>query len=114
MLGGRRTEGARRRKSLKDLEGQKVAATRGTAEDTIITQYSKDHNNAIKILRFDDYPSTTSAMLSGQVDFMGGGDYGDIYLRKSNNGEAFEMKFPLRCFHFGVGMRRGRSICCSG
>ncbi len=39
---------------------------------------------------------------------MGGGDYGDIYLRKNNNGEAFEMKFPLRCFHFGVGMRRGQ------
>jgi polar amino acid transport system substrate-binding protein len=93
--------------SLKDLEGKKVAATRGTAEDSILTQYSKDHNNAINILRFDDYPSTTSAMLSGQVDFVGGGDYGDIYFRKSSTGADFEMKFALRCFHFGVGMRRG-------
>jgi polar amino acid transport system substrate-binding protein len=48
------------------------------------------------------------AMLSGQVDLQGGGDYGDIYLRKNNAGEAFEMKFPLQCFHFGVGIRRNQ------
>ena len=33
--------------------------------------------------RFYDGPSRAQAMLSGQVDAMGGGDYGDIYLRKS-------------------------------
>jgi polar amino acid transport system substrate-binding protein len=94
--------------SLKDLEGKKVAVTRGAAEDGLISAYSKEHGDAINILRFDDYPSTTSAMLSGQADLMGGGDYGDIYLRKNNKGEAFDMKFVLRCFHFGVGMRRGQ------
>jgi polar amino acid transport system substrate-binding protein len=98
---------AREAHSLKDVEGLKVAVTRGTPEDSITTQYSKDHNNSITVLRFDDYPSTMSAMLSGQVDLMGGGDYGDIYLRKTGNGDAFEMKFSLRCFHFGVGIRRG-------
>ncbi len=95
--------------SLKDLEGLKVAVTRGAAEDGIISEYSKTHNNSINILRFDDYPSTASAMLSGQVDVMGGGDYGDIYLKKSAAGEAFDMKFRLRCFYFGVGMRRGQT-----
>ena len=94
--------------SLKDLEGLKVAVTRGAAEDGIISAYSKEHNNAINILRFDDYPSTMQAMLSGQVDVQGGGDYGDIYLRKNNKGEEFEMKFTLRCFHFGVGIRRNQ------
>lgn len=90
-------------KSLDDLKGKKVAVTRGTPEDNITTAWSKEHT----VLRFDDYPSTMQAMLSGQVDLLGGGDYGDIYLRKSNNGDGFEMKFPLRCFHFGIGLRRG-------
>ncbi|HEX3349810.1 MAG TPA: transporter substrate-binding domain-containing protein [Acetobacteraceae bacterium] len=94
--------------SLKDLEGKKVAVTRGAAEDTIISAYSKEHGDSIQILRFDDYPSTTSAMLSGQVDFVGGGDYGDIYFRKTGAGQEMEMKFTLKCFHFGIGMRRGQ------
>ena len=92
--------------SLKDVEGKKIAVTRGAAEDGIISKYSAAHNNAITILRFDDYPSTMQAMLSGQVDLQGGGDYGDIYLRKNNSGEGFDMKFALQCFHFGVGVRR--------
>ncbi len=98
---------SRSAKSLKDLEGLKIAVTRGTPEDNITTAYSAAHNNSISVLRFDDYPSTMSAMLSGQVDLLGSGDYGEIYLRKTNSGDGFEMKFPLRCFHFGVGMRRG-------
>ena len=93
--------------SLKDLEGKKIAVTRGTPEDLITSAYSKEHNNSITVLRFDDYPSVMSAMLSGQVDLVGGGDYGDIYARKMSNGDGFDMKFALRCFHFGVGMRRG-------
>ena len=35
------------------------------------------------MLRFDDYSSLMQAMLSGQIDAMGGGDYGEIYLKKS-------------------------------
>lgn len=96
-------------KSLDDLKGKKIAVTRGTPEDTITSTWSKDHGDAITVLRFDDYPSTMQAMLSGQVDLLGGGDYGEIYLRKARNGDGFEMKFPLRCFHFGIGLRRGQT-----
>ena len=38
---------------------------------------------------------------------MGGGDYGEIYLRKGVKGEEYEQKFPLRAAHFGIGIRRG-------
>ncbi len=89
-----------------DLAGMKVAVTRGAMEDIVLTGDAKTVKG-LQILRFDDYPSTTQAMLSGQVDAMGGGDYGDIYLQKSTGGEAFEQKFSLHAFHFGVGMRRG-------
>jgi len=91
---------------LKDLANMKVAVTRGATEDGLLTNAAKNIPG-LTILRFDDYPSTTQAILSGQADAAGGGDYGDIYLKKSSNGEDFELKFPLRSFHFGIGIRRG-------
>ena len=47
-------------------------------------------------------------MLSGQIDAMGGGDYGDIYLHKSAKGEDFEIKYVLRSFYFGIGVAQGQ------
>lgn len=93
-------------KGPQDLKGKKVAVTRGAMEDIVLTAQAKDVQG-MQILRFDDYPSTTQAMLSGQVDAVGGGDYGDIYLQKSAGGDAFEQKYTLHAFHFGVGIRRG-------
>lgn len=61
----------------------------------------------MNLLRFDDGPSVAQAMLSGQIDAMGGGDYGEIYLRKGAKSEEYEQKFPLRAAHFRIGIRRG-------
>lgn len=97
---------SRQVRGLPDLAGMRVALTRGATEDGILTA-AQQKGLGVNISRFDDYPSTTQAMLSGQVDAMAGGDYGDIYLKKSAQGEEFELKFPLRSFHFGIGLRRG-------
>ena len=94
-------------RDVKDLAGKKVAVTRGAMEDIVLTAQAKAVPGGFQILRFDDYPSTTQAMLSGQVDAMGGGDFGEIYLKKSAAGDAFEQKFPLHAFHYGIGIRRG-------
>lgn len=87
-----------------DLKNLKVGVTRGALEDGALTAMAVP---GMQLLRFDDGPSTVQAMLSGQIDAMGGGDYGEIYLRKSAKGEEFEQKFPLRAAHFGIGIRRG-------
>jgi len=87
-----------------DLKGLKVGVTRGALEDGALTQLNPPGMN---LLRFDDGPSVAQAMLSGQIDAMGGGDYGEIYLRKGAKGEEYEQKFPLRAAHFGIGIRRG-------
>lgn len=92
-------------KSIKDLVGLKVGVTRGTGEDTLLTAATKDMEG-INILRFDDYASISQAMLSGQIDAMGGGDYGEMYLKKSVKGDDFEIKFPLKTFYFGIGVRK--------
>ncbi|MBB5752191.1 transporter substrate-binding domain-containing protein [Prosthecomicrobium pneumaticum] len=89
-----------------DLVGKKIGVTRGTGEDGLLTT-AAEKNPGIEILRFDDYASLLQAMLSGQIDAMGGGDYGDIYLKKSAQGDDFEMKYVLRSFFFGVGIRKG-------
>ena len=87
-----------------DLKNMKVGVTRGALEDGALTALNIP---GVQILRFDDGPSTVQAMLSGQIDAMGGGDYGEIYLRKGAKGEEYEQKFPLRAAHFGIGIRRG-------
>lgn len=87
-----------------DLKTLKVGVTRGALEDGALTGMAIP---GMQLLRFDDGPSTVQAMLSGQIDAMGGGDYGEIYLRKGSKGEEYEQKFPLRAAHFGIGIRRG-------
>jgi len=87
-----------------DLKNLKVGVTRGALEDGALTQMNPAGMN---LLRFDDGPSVSQAMLSGQIDAMGGGDYGEVYLRKGAKGEEYEQKFPLRAAHFGIGIRRG-------
>ncbi|WP_374626854.1 transporter substrate-binding domain-containing protein [Devosia sp.] len=89
-----------------DLVGKKVGVTRGTAEDGILTA-AAEANPGIEMLRFDDYASLLQAMVSGQIDVMGGGDYGEIYLKKSANGDDFEQKYKLKTFYFGIGVAKG-------
>ncbi len=92
-------------KGPEDLVGLKVGVTRGTGEDGLLTKQAEKYPG-IEILRFDDYASISQAMLSGQIDAMGGGDYGDMYLQKSVNGEDFELKYILKSFFFGIGVRK--------
>lgn len=88
-----------------DLVGKKVGLTRGTGEDGLLTA-AAEANPGIEILRFDDYSSLLQAMVSGQIDAMGGGDYGEIYLQKAQNGDDFEQKYTLKTFYFGIGVAK--------
>lgn len=88
-----------------DLVGKKVGLTRGTGEDGLLTA-AAEANPGIEILRFDDYASLLQAMVSGQIDAMGGGDYGEIYLKKSQGGDEFEQKYILKTFYFGIGVAK--------
>ena len=89
-----------------DLVGKKVWLTRGTGEDGLLTK-AAEANPGIEILLFDDYSSLLQAMVSGQIDAMGGGDYGEIYLKKAQNGDDFEQKYILKTFYFGIGVAKG-------
>ena len=92
-------------KSHADLVGKKVGLTRGTGEDGLLTAAAEKFPG-IEILRFDDYSSLLQAMVSGQIDAMGGGDYGEIYLKKAQNGDDFEQKYILQTFYFGIGVAK--------
>lgn len=92
-------------KGPEDLVGKKVGLTRGTGEDGLLTAAAEKHPG-IEILRFDDYSSLLQAMVSGQIDAMGGGDYGEIYLKKAQNGDDFEQKYILKTFYFDIGVAK--------
>ena len=68
----------------------------------------------MQLLRFDDGPSTVQAMLSGQIDAMGGGDYGEIYLRKGrrarNTSRSSRSARRISASAFAAATRN----CCSG
>ena len=87
-----------------DLKTLKVGVTRGALEDGALTDRTSRHEPPSLRRR----PiGRRRRCLSGQIDAMGGGDYGEIYLRKGAKGEEYEQKFPLRAAHFGIGIRRG-------
>ena len=51
--------------SLDDLKGMRVGVPRGTVQDVLL---STRFGNAVKIMRFDDDPSTYQSLIAGQVD----------------------------------------------
>ena len=51
--------------TLDDLKGLRVGVPRGSVQDVMLTT---KYGNAVKVMRFDDDPSTYQALLSGQVD----------------------------------------------
>ena len=53
-------------KGYADLKGTVVGTTRGTASDRILT----DLNTGAIIRRYDDMPTTTTALTTGQVPLM--------------------------------------------
>ena len=104
VLGGAGA-GERSIKGPQDSVGLKVGVARRTGQDGLLTAQA-EKTREFRIPRFDDYASISQAMLSGQIDAMGGGDYGDMYLQKSAKGEDFELKYVLKSFYFGIGVRK--------
>ena len=103
---GDRAEEHRDQRARRIWSARRSGVTRGTGEDGLLTA-AAEANPGIEILRFDDYSSLLQAMVSGQIDAMGGGDYGEIYLKKAQNGDDFEQKYILKTFYFGIGVAKG-------
>ncbi|QHT64091.1 transporter substrate-binding domain-containing protein [Paenibacillus lycopersici] len=81
--------------SLDDLKGKKVLTTATSAEATLLEQYNKSHDNAIKIVYTNGAANdTVSQLTSGRVDATLGADFTlsliDPQGKLQSEGEALE------------------------
>ena len=89
-------------KTLDDLKGLRVGVPRGTVQDVILT---KRFGNAVRILRFDDDPSTYQSLIAGQVDAIAETGLTGDGIYAANPGAAIERKFTLLQQPNGITMR---------
>jgi len=90
--------------SGEDLAGKRVGVPRAAAQDTALTAGAPDAN----IMRFDDDAATIQAMLSGQVDAVGGNQFYIQRLEEARPG-VYENKMPLTVLYNGAGSRLGEA-----
>jgi polar amino acid transport system substrate-binding protein len=89
-------------KTLQDLDGKKVAVTRGTTQDTDLTQQAKN----TQIVRYEDDATLALAVASGQADLFATGRAQVIVINAKNPARELEPKITLRTFYLAIGVRK--------
>lgn len=92
-------------KGYDDLAGKSVTVTRGTTQDTELTNLSKD--KGFRVVRYDDDATMVTAAVSGQADIVGTSAALVAQIGQKNPARGFEPKFQIRLFDLAVGVRKG-------
>lgn len=92
-------------KGFDDLAGKRVATTRGTTNDKLATEGAK----GAQIVRFEDDATLLTAVASGQVDISATAPSMIKSLRDSAPQRDIEIKFVMKEFPLGIGMRKGEA-----
>ncbi|WP_136686075.1 transporter substrate-binding domain-containing protein [Falsirhodobacter xinxiangensis] len=90
--------------SAEDLAGQRIAVTRGTANDTDLTALAPART---EIIRFEDEATTITAVAAGQVPLVAQAQSLIDVINARNPSLQLEPKITLREFRAGVGIRKG-------
>ncbi|SNR44463.1 transporter substrate-binding domain-containing protein [Paracoccus sediminis] len=87
------------------LSQYRIGVPRSAAQDTALTAIAPEGTN---IMRFDDDAATIQALMSGQVDAVGGNQF---YITRIEEGAPgkYENKMPLTALYNGVGTRLGEA-----
>jgi polar amino acid transport system substrate-binding protein len=89
--------------NIADTKKYKVGVTRGTTQDL---DYTRLAGEGAQIIRFEDDATTSTALLSGQVEVIATADLLAVDLAKKSGGKL-ETKFPIRFSPGAIGVRRG-------
>ena len=92
-------------KSFADLAGKQVATARGTTNDKLATEGAK----GAQIVRFDDDATLVTAITSGQVDIFATSPSIVKTVIDKAPGRGIEIKFEMKQFPLGIGMRKGEA-----
>lgn len=101
MVYGKKTDNI---KSMQDLTKYRVGVARAAAQDIAITKALPD----LPIQRYDGDTVPVQALLSGQVDAIGGTNTYAPVIARSPAGAAFEKKFSISMQYNGLCTRLGQ------
>lgn len=92
-------------KSMEDLAGRTVGVSRSSIMDTAIT---KNAPKSATIQRYDDEATSIQALLSGQVDLIGGNTTYFQGINKARPNNTLEHKFDINRQYMGMATRPGQ------
>ena len=90
-------------KEAADLKNRKIAVTRNTIEDRILTELGVE---GAEILRFDDNQKTLDAFTAGRAELLATGNVVAAALMKRASDLKIEAKFVLQDSPASIGVRR--------
>lgn len=88
-----------------DLQGQTVTVTRGTTQDTELTELAGEHG--FNVARYDDDATMVTAAVTGQAQIVATSATIVQQIGERNAERAFEPKFTIRVFDLAIGVRKG-------
>jgi polar amino acid transport system substrate-binding protein len=91
-------------KDWPDLKGKPIAVSRGTTQDTTLTNM-KDRD--LRIARFDDDATMVTAAVSGQADCIATSATIVNQIGVKNPARAFEPKVTITTFDLAMGVKQG-------
>lgn len=92
-------------KSYADLTDASVAVTRGTVNDTNLTEKTADVSG-VQIVRFEDDPTSSAAVTSGQIAIYATSRPLLTELIKANPKLDLEEKFIAKAYPLGIALRK--------
>jgi polar amino acid transport system substrate-binding protein len=92
-------------KGFGDLGGKNIAVTRGTTSDQELSRGLKEVAGAT-ITRYEDDATTNTAVATGQQDYLAAAPSVIPAVKKANPARDIEIKFVMKSFPYGVGLRK--------
>ena len=92
-------------KDWADLKGKTITVTRGTTQDTDLTNLSKEKD--FRVARYDDDATMVTAAVTGQADIIATSATIVNQIGQKNPSRVFEPKVPIRNLDLAVGVKQG-------
>jgi len=87
-----------------DMKGKPITVTRGTTQDSMLTELASEHGFTIS--RYDDDATLVTAAISGQAGAVATSETLVNQIKTRNEELAFEPKFTITTFDLAIGIRK--------
>ncbi|GLK74620.1 transporter substrate-binding domain-containing protein [Ancylobacter dichloromethanicus] len=88
------------------LKGKTIAVSRGTTQDTALTNRAKD-GGGFEVARYDDDATMVTAAVTGQADFIATSGTIVNQIGVKNPARPFEPKVLITTFNLAMGVKKG-------